>query len=137
LHVAPSQVSNILTLIDGKTFLAAARRGGIVPAIAPDVALFREDTCRCSSVTSAENFMANINRTVVRPNSVGFYCAGSKVCRAERRLKWNLDWEPRKPFCAIPHAISPGMDKKSAPVVQGALNTTGAQAKEDQALRKI
>jgi hypothetical protein len=29
------------------------------------------------------------------------------------------------------------MDKKSAPVVQGALNTTGAQAKEDQALRKI
>lgn len=81
--------------------------------------------------------MANINRPVVRPNSVGFYCRGIEGLLCRTRIEWNLDWEPGKPFCAIPDAISPGMDKKSAPVVQGALNTTGAQAKEDQALRKI
>jgi hypothetical protein len=40
----PRQVSNNLTLIDGKTFLSTTLAGDIVPAIAPDVGFFHDDT---------------------------------------------------------------------------------------------
>ena len=40
----PRQVSNNLTLIDGKTFVSTAVGGDIVPAIAPDVGFFYDDT---------------------------------------------------------------------------------------------